>query len=149
MKVDTPLSCESLAPTRARMQSKIVSSASRTRDKTTDLGHEGYDANLTNISTLATHIRPRYQEEFGGAAEEGHIVSDELNVVLHFHAGVASFFEDGRAGASGVHFGTYVGGGCVDGAVREADDYVEVGEDAGELFDHWAVGGCDANNFSN
>jgi hypothetical protein len=46
---------------------------------------------------------------------------------------------DGVAGSAGVEFWTHVGCGCVAGDVRQGNDYIEVSEDRGGLFEDGTV----------
>lgn len=83
-------------------------------DEAAGLGEEGDHADLSDVGRFAAHVGAGDDEEGGGVAEEGDVVGDELDVVLHLHAGVAGGFQDGVALTAGMDLGADVGGGGVD-----------------------------------
>ena len=110
------------------------------RHEAADLAHERDHAGLADVGRLPAHVRPRDDGELGLALPQRDVVSDEGDVVLHFHARMPRFGQDGVAGAARMDGRPDVLSGRVYGNVGEGDDHVEMCEHAGEPFDDGAVG---------
>ena len=63
----------------------------------------------------------------------------KIDVVLHFHAGMAGFFEDCVAGAARVDFRSDVGNRSEHGDMGEGYDNIKMCEDAGQGLEDGAI----------
>jgi len=95
------------------------------------LGEEGCTASSETL--LRRQVQTRSWElnrkHLLTTSSEFYIVGYELNVILHFHAGMSGFLKYGVTLTSRMHLGTDVGCGCVDRAVGEAHDNIHMAQD--------------------